>query len=109
MRIHITVLDNKGNNYEGTVDLVKVKSKRKMKNPQTKSQIIKAPRQAIYKIYLKNFFKTEKGFDAIIARLKSDGFNFKKDSVLKALKRTKYLITSGKKGNPKFVQKYPPR
>lgn len=112
MEVKIQITDDRGQVYHGVVVLTKEgKSQKKNIIRDTVAQKPKKikPSDVINReLYQKNFFKSSKFFPEVEKSLNALGYNFKKGSVLMALKGAEYLIKSGKKGNYKFSQKYPP-
>lgn len=107
MKIHIKLIDEKGNEYEG--DLIKTAGKNRTTfKSQTKKISKPTPTILIKKSYIEKFFQKEQKLGDVIKKLKSEGYNFNSDSIYRALQRSKFLKRQGSVGTYKFVQKYPP-
>jgi hypothetical protein len=107
LRIHITITDEKGNNFEGITEL------RKVTRVRTRSITIPAKKPITVAYCIKNlfnekFFKDPKTRVEVTTKFKQKGFNFKNDAVRKALDRADFLQKFEKNGNRVYVQKYPP-
>jgi hypothetical protein len=113
MEVIIKVIDDKNGIYEGTFTLTKGKHKHKRGKALTitkkEGKEIKPSDVIQEQLYRKNFFKSHKTFPEVEKKLNEAGYNFKKGSILMALKGAKYLIKIGRKGSYKFVQKHPPQ
>lgn len=113
MEVIIKVIDDKGRIYEGTLTLNKGKRRDKrgkaLTTTKKKSKEIKPSDVIQEQLYQKNFFKSHKAFPQVEKKLNDAGYNFKKGSILMALKGAKYLIKIGRRGSYKFVQKHPPQ
>lgn len=107
MKIHIKIIDEKGNQYEGDANLTKAKLQ-KSSTRKIEPKEGNMPSSAVRQLYESGFFKDEKKLAEIVNNLKLKGFNFKKGSVVMALKGAEYLIRNGETGRFRFVQKYPP-
>lgn len=110
MKIRINLTDNQGKEYEGEIELTKIKvtsSRRKTKIKQSIGNKNKPP-FPIKQLYNNKFFKKEKKLGDVSTKLKDDGYNFKPGSIQWALDQVEYLGRRGTKGNYKWIQKYPP-
>ncbi|NIP62104.1 MAG: hypothetical protein GWN01_11985 [Nitrosopumilaceae archaeon] len=109
MKVQINVTDEKGNLYEGTVNLTKVmKGKRKPTSVKSTSKKPK-PSLTIRNLYEEKYFSSSKSLGEVSKKLSSKGYNFNPDSVYRALQRSGFLKRKGTTGKFKFVQKYPPQ
>lgn len=109
MKIHIRITDDRGNNYEGNVELVKVEkinAKLQSKPHQAKIRKQKAAKK-IHQLYVDNFFKTEKSTQDVLKKLESTGFNFEESAIRMALNRSDYLKKKEVNKVNKYIQKYP--
>ncbi|MEX0594861.1 MAG: hypothetical protein WD512_00040 [Candidatus Paceibacterota bacterium] len=109
MRIHIRIMDENGNIYEGTTDLEKSNNGKREIPVEIDLINKKKPLYNIKQLFLKNFFKGEKKLGEVTKKLKEDGFNFKPGSIQYALDIAEFLERRGEKGNYRWIQKYPPR
>ena len=113
MEVKIQIKDDQGKVYQGTLVLNKqkqnkAKNKREVKQVQRSTKV--RPSQVIDQgLYYKKFFQSHKSLSDVEKKLNALGYNYKKGSILMALKRAEYLNKSGKRGNYMFVQKYPPK
>lgn len=107
MRIHITITDEKGNQYEGNAILEKA-IKQKGKTVVSKQHSKPKPSGAVHTLYIDNFFKEEKKLSDVTKALSKQGYNFNKDSVYRALQNADFLNVKGAKGSYRFLQKFPP-
>ena len=113
MEVKIQITDDRGQVYQGVIVLTKNGEIQKKKDiivdaVTKKSKKIKPSDVINRELYQNNFFKTGKVFSEVEKSLNSLGYHFKKGSILMTLKGAEYLVKSGKKGNYKFSQKYPP-
>lgn len=113
MEVKIQIKDDQGKVYQRTLVLNKQKQS-KTKNKREVKQIQKStkvkPSQVIdQELYQKKFFQSHRFLYDVEKKLNELGYNYKKGSILMALKRAEYLNKSGKRWNYKFVQKYPPK
>ena len=113
MKAKLQIIDDIGSVYEGTLTLTKLDGK-KQNIKKTPNVIVKVigkkikPSEVIKsKLYELNFFKDYKDLSQVEKKLNDLGYHFKKNSIYMALNNANYLIKSGKKGNYKFIQKYP--
>jgi len=109
LKIHITITDDKKNQFEGEAELVKVKSKSKTKKNKP-IQVSKPPTatSAIRQLYSENYFKNKKTLSVVIRKLSSKDFNFGESHIFNALNRAKYLQRKGNRGSYAFIHKYSP-
>ncbi|MCH8915777.1 MAG: hypothetical protein IIA82_08060 [Thaumarchaeota archaeon] len=110
MKIFISIIDDKKNQYEGEIELIKVKSRKKLQNVK-RSKISKPPTAttAVRQLYNDNFFKNKKTLSEAGSRMSSKGLNFRESHIFNALKRATYLQRKGKRGSYTFIHKYPPQ
>lgn len=58
-------------------------------------------------LWSQGFFKSRRAFADVKAELSKHGYNFPDDHLGMALYRAEYLTRLGKRGNYKYIQKYP--
>ncbi|HJW20479.1 MAG TPA: hypothetical protein VJ571_07990 [Candidatus Nitrosotalea sp.] len=105
MRIHITITDDKGNQFDGDTVLHKSEKKASAK-PSLRKKNMK-PGDAIVLLYENEFFKEERKLLDVTTTLSKQGYNFNRNSVYMALEGADFLNKKGTRGSYKFVQKYP--
>ncbi|MGA2916863.1 MAG: hypothetical protein ABSE89_12635 [Sedimentisphaerales bacterium] len=112
MIVKIQVIDDSGKIHQGTLMLGKqTKNKTEVKKEVRYAQrsIKTSPSKVIYQgLYLKKFFQNSRVLSDVEKELNKSGCHYKKNSILMALKRAEYLTKTGKRGDYKFIQKYPP-
>ncbi len=69
-------------------------------------KIAKNAPDALKKLWQNKFFKKGKSQKEVEKELHKKGYNFG-DATRKALERANFLLKQGKKGDRKFLQKYP--
>lgn len=78
-----------------------------MNKVKKKVEIAKTSTEATRMLWQKDFFKKERELKTIIEKLASEGYNFVKANLSKALGRAKFLTKKGKRGKFKYIQKHP--
>ncbi len=108
MKIHITITDEKGNRYQGSSDLAKVKSNEKASQIEIKQKKKPKAPHVVLKLYEENFFKTAKTQQEVLIKMRSVGYNFDGEAVRMTLNRANYLKKEGNSKRNKYIQKFPP-
>ncbi len=70
-------------------------------------KITKTATEALKILWQEGFFRTWQRNQKIVTRLAKRGNNFSSAELGMALKRAKHLTRRGKRGNYKYIQKYP--
>lgn len=69
--------------------------------------VAKTETEAIHLLWSQGFFKNGQTFADIKMELGKQGYHFPDNFLGMALTRAKYLTKLGKRGNYKYIQKYP--
>lgn len=70
-------------------------------------KVVKSATGAIRCLWSQGFFKSRRALADVKAELNKHGYNFPDDRLGMALYRTDFLTRLGKRGNYKYIQKYP--
>lgn len=104
------MIDDEGNEYEGDLHQIKAAKKGKRSPQIPVSDTTKPkPMSVVQKLYHDKFFEQKRQLLDVTNKLDSIGYHFNKDSVYRALERSRFLKRDGNLGRYKFIQKYPPR
>jgi hypothetical protein len=112
MRVKLNIV-HEGQTYFGEVELhpagtEKATSKPHRTGTQTTSDIATRPSAAVDLVYRKGFFKESRRLSEVFDELRSEGYNFSRQSIFMALKAARFLALTGPRGSYRFVQKFPP-
>ena len=70
-------------------------------------EIVKTATEALKILWKEGFFQGAGTINDTVKELSKKGYNFPLTNVVKALQRAPYLTQKGKRGNYKYIQKYP--
>ena len=105
MKVHVKVIDDKNQSYDGIIELTKSK---KSKNTKQIEINAKGPTDVIKELYFQNYFENSRTLNDVEQKIKSKKYNFDLPAITLALQRAKHLKQNGKRGRYSYIQKTPP-
>lgn len=112
MIVKISVV-HEGHGFSGEVELHPVRHRQTVEKPPTEAIDTGAggarkPSGAIELLYQTGFFKEARRLPDVSDKLRETGYNFSRQAVFMALKAAEFLTLTGRRGEYRFVQKFPP-